>query len=412
MGILDALKYSTGDPDKDAQLNRGLLMAGLQLMGARGSLFPALSQAGIAGIQAADQTGQMQQARQRQQLQEQMQRLQIGQAQREAKVADLAQQFYRAPSSPAFDATGDMETAVEAPNNASGPGGFNMSGYLSALEGLDPARAFQMRQMMSKDESPIAVAEGTALVNRKTLQPVFTNLKAATPEAPTADWKDYQRAVAQGYKGQFIDYQREMANLKAPKTHLSVGMTQEREESKAVGKFFGEQYADIQKAGMGATGTITRMDQLSSLLNGINTGKLTPVGTEVAAFAQSLGLSLDPNLGNKQAADALVKEMALQLRNPTGGAGMPGAMSDQDRKFLASMAPSLANTPEGNALMISARKKLAQRDQDVARLAREYRMRKGGMDDGFLQELKAFSDANPLFPNQGRAPGGPTVSNW
>ena len=168
-------------------------------------------------------------------------------------------------------------------------------------------------------------------------------------------------------------------------------------EAGKVGQFHGDNYSKIQQAGQDATGTIARMDQLKGLLDGVNTGKLTPAGTELAAFAEALGLKVDPKLGNKQAADALSKEISLQLRNPAGGAGMPGAMSDADRQYLVKMTPSLANTPEGNALMIDARKKLAQRDQEVASLALDYRLRTGKMDEGFQKELLAYAKANPLF---------------
>jgi len=89
--------------------------------------------------------------------------------------------------------------------------------------------------------------------------------------------------------------------------------------------------------------------------------------------------------------------MALELRNPSGGAGMPGALSDKDREFLVSMTPGIAKTPGGNKLIIDTARKLAKRDQDVARLAREYRQRNGSMNEGFYAELQKYSDANPIF---------------
>lgn len=168
-------------------------------------------------------------------------------------------------------------------------------------------------------------------------------------------------------------------------------------EAGGVGKFHADNYTSIQKAGMEASSVISRLDRLNELLQGVDTGKLTPAGTEVAAFAESLGLKIDPKLGNKQAADALIKEMTLQMRNPSGGAGMPGAMSDADRQFLSKMTPSLATSPEGRALMIETSRKMAQRDQQVADLALDYRMRTGRMDDGFFKELRQWSAKNPLF---------------
>jgi hypothetical protein len=47
-------------------------------------------------------------------------------------------------------------------------------------------------------------------------------------------------------------------------------------------------------------------------------------------------------------------------------------------------------------------KKIAKRDQEVAALAREYRQKKGSIDEGFYQELQKFSDANPMFDTKAR----------
>lgn len=199
-----------------------------------------------------------------------------------------------------------------------------------------------------------------------------------------------------------------------PANQTTVVTRMETEESKAVGKAMGEAFNAIQTAGVDANAKIARWERLKQLLDGVNTGRLTPAGTELAAWADSVGLKLDPKLGNKQAAVALSNEIALTLRNPSGGAGMPGALSDKDREFLVSMVPSLATSPQGNAQLIETAQKIAKRDQEVARLAREYRQRRGTLDPGFYDELQRFSDANPLFgPRsvvnfQGGAAGGGT----
>lgn len=180
-----------------------------------------------------------------------------------------------------------------------------------------------------------------------------------------------------------------------PTTQVIMG--QEKAENKAVGEFFGKQFADIQSAGASATNKINKVERLNVLLEGVQTGKLTPLGVDVASTASSLGFKIDPKLGNKQAADALSKEMALELRNPSGGAGMPGALSNSDREFLMSITPGLTADPEARKLISESMVKLAKRDQEVAKLARDYRKRKGNLDEGFYDELAKFSDANPLF---------------
>jgi hypothetical protein len=160
-----------------------LIAMGLQLMQAKGrGIFPALGQAGMVGVQATEQERQAQAQRKTQQMQQQMMQYQLASAKREQDIAALPQQFYRAPSEPAVDGTGGMDTAVEAPRNASGPGGFDMQGYLQRLQGMDFGKYLATVQAMQKDESPIPVPEGTVLLNRKTNQPIYSNPKSGTGE--------------------------------------------------------------------------------------------------------------------------------------------------------------------------------------------------------------------------------------
>jgi hypothetical protein len=210
------------------------------------------------------------------------------------------------------------------------------------------------------------------------------------------DVREYEYAKTQGFTGSFQDWATKMANLKAPKNVITIP-SQEKAESKTVGEFFGKTYADIQDAGLSATNKINKVERLNTLLDGVQTGKLTPFGVDVASTAASLGFKIDPKLGNKQAADALSKEMALELRNPSGGAGMPGALSNSDREFLMSMTPSLTSDPESRKLISESMVKLAKRDQEVAKIAREYRKKNGNLDEGFYDELAKFSETNPLF---------------
>ena len=194
-----------------------------------------------------------------------------------------------------------------------------------------------------------------------------------------------------------LDVEKDLRASGASKTVLAPDFRQETEEAKAVGKGFAEQYMTIQKSGLDAGGKIARLNRAEQLMRGVQTGKLQPKIAEISALADSLGIKIDSELGQKQALVQLTNEMALQLRNPSGGAGMPGAMSDADREFLLKMPPGLGQTPEGNKLIIETMKKLAQRDQDVAKLARTYRKKNGAIDEGFYDELAAFSEANPLF---------------
>ena len=189
----------------------------------------------------------------------------------------------------------------------------------------------------------------------------------------------------------------DLASGRARAPRVSMTQTQETEEAKKVGGASGEEYAAIQKAALETPKTIARYSQLETLLDGVNTGKLTPLGTELAAYAASLGLNVDKNLGNKQAAVALASQMALELRNPSGGAGMPGALSDRDREFLVRMIPNLSTSPDGIKQMVGFAKKMAERNAEVAKLARQYRSKHGSFDYGFVDELEAAFKDKHLF---------------
>lgn len=199
---------------------------------------------------------------------------------------------------------------------------------------------------------------------------------------------------------------------KAGSSNVSVTTKQEGEEAKTVGKYFGEQYSNIQKSGMDASGKLNRLSRMEQLLNGVDTGKFAPLGKEIASGLQSLGIKIDPNLGNKEAAESLSNEMALEARNPSGGAGMPGALSDSDRLFLRNIVPGLAKTPQGNKALIETQRKLAKRDQEVAELSRNYRKKKGNVDEGLFDVLKAHADKNQLFAEKATPGKGSKVIQW
>lgn len=157
---------------------------------------------------------------------------------------------------------------------------------------------------------------------------------------------------------------------------------------------------NIAAAGFSAPQRIAKYQQLGALLSDVDGGKLTATGTNLASAMNSLGLKIDKNLPNKEAAAALGNEMALQLRSPASGAGMPGAMSDKDREFLVGMIPNASQTLEGRKMLIQAQVALAQREQQIATFMRNYEKKYGKLDNGFFEQMQAWSEANPLFKGQ------------
>ena len=165
-----------------------------------------------------------------------------------------------------------------------------------------------------------------------------------------------------------------------------------------------ETYTSVMKGAASAPGDNARLDRLNQLLEGVQTGKYA---TSLMELQKGLRTILGDNaptifgkaadIAQAEAAAALSNEIALTLRNPAGGAGMPGAMSDSDRQFLASMVPGLETTEPGRRLMIETKKRLNNRRVEEARLIREYMRANGGKLDGWEIHVAEWAEKNPLF---------------
>lgn len=352
----------------------------------------------------------------------------------------LAGQFFRPGQQALAPLVGDSESGILPSAGRQGaPASFDTRGFAQAMMTVNPKRGMELLQGLQKesqinkldvkDFTPASVAKfhqtgdysvlerldklhfadtggSIAGLNQFTGQPVNTVPKTGNP------FNDLLLSDGQGgMRPNSPLIGAKAAIARAGASNVSVTTKQEGEEAKAVGKFFGDNFADIQKAGFNAQNTINRYDRLGQLLDGVDTGKFAPMGLEAAKAAQSLGISVDPNLANKEAAVALSSEIALQLRNPSGGAGMPGAMSDADRNFLAGMVPGIEKTPEGRKQIVETAKKLAQRDMEVAKMAREYRGKHGTINEGFYNQLAQYSESNPLFGKSAAAPQGTAFSS-
>jgi hypothetical protein len=216
------------------------------------------------------------------------------------------------------------------------------------------------------------------------------------PDDVGETYKNYQRAVADGsFQGGFYEYQQ---GLKAAGNTFQVG-GQEKAYDKTVGEGFGKDYLTIQQGARDASSTIGKLDRLGTALStpGVYTGAGGEFVADLKKAAAGLGIPVE-GVAETDVARAISNEITLQLRNPAGGAGLPGAMSDADRQFLATIPPGLTNTPEGNRQKLDMLKKVQQRNIDVAREANKYAQANGQLDAGFYQQLADWAETHPLFP--------------
>lgn len=219
---------------------------------------------------------------------------------------------------------------------------------------------------------------------------------------PTDEMREYELYKKQGGTKSFFDYKMDLKRAGA--TAVTVDTKGETKFAEGMGKHFSEQYAKVMEGAQLARQKIATLDALGqNLAQAGRTGFAAETMLGLKRAAKAAGIDTG-DLGPAETARAITNQLALQLRNPSSGAGMPGAMSDKDREFLVASVPGLSRTPEGNAKLIEYMTRMERRSIQVADMMNRYVAAKGKLDPGFYAELSQWSEANPLFPEAKATP--------
>ena len=108
-----------------------------------------------------------------------------------------------------------------------------------------------------------------------------------------------------------------------------------------------------------AAGLRGKLDIMKEILDsGLQTGALAGLSKTAKGFAQSLfpNTPID-GLAEAEVFTALSNQLALLVRNPESGMGLPGATSNADLIFLKESVPGLQKSPEGNLMLIDVYRK-------------------------------------------------------
>ena len=287
--------------------------------------------------------------------------------------------------------------------------------------GLNLYSAFQ------KDETPVSLAKGAMLVgkdgrmiaNNPDVEPPKTREvkigdRLVTQEWNGAMWKNIgeadRREVPAGYtrdeNGNLqIDpgYLRDQVELKkagAPSVNVDLkGQTAGAQES---AKLDAKKLDGMRSQADAAAGALDDINTVEGWLKGLDTGSLAPEKLAAQKFLGGLGINTNifgskEQVAKAEAALTIVNQMALKLRNPESGLGMPGAMSDKDLAFLKQSTVGLETTEPGRNLIIDLTRRAASRRMEIARMADEFYYQNDNSFKGWPQFLKQWRDANPLF---------------
>lgn len=362
---------------------------GLNLMSGRSPNFAEnLGNAGLATMQYRRQQEEDKLRKEEREYLKQQREMQIAQMRRQQQFQDALSQGVR----PGIAA--DPLTPMDDEGNPM-PSSRPTMDFSRAMQ-IDPFAAMQARAQFENFNKPQTFKLGKdEVVYAADGRELFANRSPVKPPPLPAGFElgpDGQMRVNPAYEQFMLRKQR------AGASSVNVNNPMQTAFDKELGKSQAEAYNNLLKSDTAAMAKLNNLKRLEDLLrNAGSTGSLKPALTSLQAVAKQLGMDISDKTDFSQAAQALSNQMALELRNPAGGAGMPGALSDKDREFLVGMTAGIDKLPQANRLIIETQRRLAQREREVARLAREYRQRNGGFDDGFYDLLEQYSASKPLF---------------
>lgn len=314
----------------------------------------------------------------------------------------ILQQSQATPDLRATNPYTDPNLIFQGAKNAGVPGvdqvqmGIKPISALDAiLAGYDPEQAAQLQSLTApKQPRTVTLKPGETVFNQETGAPLFSAQERETPTELARLTRELQSLPPNSpLRGVYINAIQK-ATSHAPGTSVSVNTRQENEFSKDQGKQFSEMLSGINKAGFAAPAQLRKLERLEQLLNGVDGGKLSPVGLEVASALNSLGIKVDPKLGNKEAAEALSREIAGGFRQPGSG-----PMTDKDFENFLLQVPSLSKSAQGRKQITATMRAALNRDIELSRRAREYVRRNGQLDNGYLDDAAQFIAENPVVGN-------------
>jgi hypothetical protein len=207
----------------------------------------------------------------------------------------------------------------------------------------------------------------------------------------TANQKDYNLAVRQGETRPFTEWTRAMREASVPEKSYDAEM----------GKKLSAEQIEIQKQGFNAAPQVATLNKMEQLMD--TPGFRTGTGGAYQAGLQRAWAAIGGDPKAPASAEAFQALANKSVVDDLGGLGT--AVSNTDRDYISGTVANIDKTPEGNRQIIGIKRKLAERKQEMAKVARDYAKEHGGrLDVGFYEVAADYAEKNPLFPEGGTAP--------
>ena len=332
-GLLDGVLGASFDDPRTAAtlaLAQGLLTAPKAMQGLNG---------GLLGYQnAMAEAKKAAQAEELRKMQVQQHQMALKQAERQAALQAQQDAFRQSIPSPqsqtgidALAANGGMKGAL-APLPKADPNAALLHGAMKAGM-IDPIQYITSQR---KDNTPIKLGAGEALLDPKTLKPLFTNPKEdSTPSAI----KEYNFAVGQGYKGSFQQFQIEQKKAGATNVRVDSGPKAFDTE---LGKLAVEAFGKEREVAAAAAATLQSVGEIrKAAQSGAYQGAGADLKLGAAKALGAIGMPYDERtVANSELFSAQANQFVLNSIK-----GLGANPSNADREFIEKTVPRLQTDP-------------------------------------------------------------------
>ncbi len=227
--------------------------------------------------------------------------------------------------------------------NVAAMGGKDMAGNPVNMQGLlagaFPDKMAEMQIGAMSPQKPLEVSPGATLVNPKTMQALYT---APGQNKPTSLQQNLQAA---GLKPGDPRYQEAiLASLSKPGVAVNLG------GDESVSKQVLARYEDANSRNTTRRERLRGLESMMNLAGNIQSG----FGADTKLEAQKLFSQLGFNVDMSKVASAEQFRTLAMDRIMEHVANSKGAISEKEMDAFERASPSLANTPEGNKLILKA----------------------------------------------------------
>lgn len=260
-----------------------------------------------------------------------------------------------------------------------------------------------------KEYKPQTLADGTIAPFDATTGTLGDPMGPVKPEDRTADQRNYDAYVTDEISRgntnfmSFNVWDQQVKKAAANSVNVNEAAKMDpglEAEKKKRGEKLGENYVQLQDASASASEQLSMFDAVEQgLKSGVRTGLAADAEQTFRKFGTLLGMDTDPTkIAGGELVTAVQNRMALQMRNPESGMGMPGSLSDKDIEFLKAAQIGMGTSGPGNETLMQVYRRLASRKIDLANLADEYVQGPGkGSMMGFGKYASEYNKLHPMF---------------